>query len=83
VGGTVDRFGTSGSAFAHAFQYITSPAPLPPVYLSTSLQHTTLAVTTQINDELGKCTASQSNTRSRSYGNKQYRMLQYYSFWFC
>lgn len=53
-----------------------------PVYESAWLDDTDLAVTTQINDELGKCTTSQSNTRSRSYGNKQYHVLQYYSFWF-
>jgi len=70
VGGTVDRFGTSGQfpISGNPFQYITSPRPLPPaehklasqppVYLTTWLQHTTLAVTTQINGELGKCTAS-------------------------
>lgn len=58
------------------------PTTESPVYFQTWLQDTTLAVTTQINEELGKCTASQSNKRSRSYGNKQYHRLQYYSFWF-
>jgi hypothetical protein len=78
------------------FEYTTSVESLPPaehtltslqpshspVYLATWLQDRTLAVTTQISEELGKCIASKSNTRSRSYGNKQYHMLQYCSFWF-
>jgi hypothetical protein len=53
----------------------------PPIYLTTQLEDRTLAVTTHINAELGKCTALESNTRSRSYGNKQYHMLRYCSFW--
>jgi len=54
----------------------------PPVYQTAQPEDITLAVTTHINEELGKCTALESNTRSKSYGNKQYHMLQYCSFWF-
>jgi hypothetical protein len=54
----------------------------PPIYLTTQLKDRTLAVTTQINEELGKCTASKSNTRRRSSGNIWYNMLQHCSFWF-
>jgi hypothetical protein len=55
-----------------------------PIYRTTWLENRTLAVTTQINEELGKCnkSASKSNTRRRRYGNKQCHMLQYCSFWF-
>lgn len=64
---------------------LTTPQPSQsPFYLTTWLENRTLAVTTQINEELGKCSksASKSNMRRRSYGNKQYHMLQYCSFWF-
>lgn len=64
--------------------YLTSPKlSEPPAYQTAQPEDITLAVTTQINEELGKCTALESNTRSRNNGNKQYHhMLRYCSFWF-
>jgi hypothetical protein len=53
---------------------------LLPTHLTTRLEESTLAVTTQINKETGKCTASKSNTIRRSYGNIQYNMVHCYSF---
>jgi len=83
ISGNTYEYTTSLGFLPQAHNKLASLQPTePPVYFQTWLQDTNLAVTTQINEELGKCTASQSNTRSRSYGNKQYHMLQYYSFWF-
>jgi len=77
------EYTTSLESLQPAEHTLTSLQPSqPPIYLTTWLQDRTLAVTTQINEGLGKCIASKSNTRSRNYGNEQYHMLQYCSFWF-